>query len=720
MPRPGTTTRLSPLTSAIIAAALLVAPEAMAQRGRFASPDAAQWKKPPLIKWQRSLEDALWLAKAKNLPLLICVNMDGERGRQEPASANFAGVRYRDPAFAALVESYIPLIVSPDRHTPKDHDERGRRIACPRFGTVTCTEHISIESELFERYFNGRRVAPRHLAVTADGKQLFDRFLDRDYSRVDDALKENALKENASTDRIADAFSKLVSGPLANPDARTRAALELHFSKTDRKERIEILEAAASAGFELFDLLRIGLKDSDPAVRNRAALTLAATANERVTDLVVDTTDRVEHAGARRALYGTLFQIGLTDPIARRALQIRQGLLAEGETVKAKNWLKALEEQSAGTQKKYASDFVPNKELDELDRKIESLTNKAEQEDSRGVHQLGLAEANFRYALNSIQNKSNPEFFFVDAETAAVAAKKKGATKWAVAALRARIAYLSGRNEEAGRLAEVALGGLREEAASPHAAAVLEIHAKTQLARIYQDRKASEALPGEAITEALQSYRVLAVHPLGTEKQAIQHAGLLAWLRTNMALDRVLQHAVLRFPDSASLHERYRKVSITLGGAKQLEASYDGFDVPSKSLAVVSWHKAYAKLIAAEIQVRAGRSKAADSAYSGSIASFAVSLVANRGWKNSIDHYTALAIAGRCVIALDENRLDAAVDLLLSAAGTRTASFKDKDGLGRTSEQAARRLQDSLEKAGKQELLDKLREGLQALGLGRS
>ena len=72
------------------------------------------------------------------------------------------------------------------------------------------------------------------------------------------------------------------------------------------------------------------------------------------------------------------------------------------------------------------------------------------------------------------------------------------------------------------------------------------------------------------------------------------------------------------------------------------------------------------------------------------------------------------------MIALDENRLDAAVDLLLSAAGTRTASFKDKDGLGRTSEQAARRLQDSLEKAGKQELLDKLREGLQALGLGRS
>ena len=420
--------------------------QATAQRGRSGSPNAAQWNKPPLIKWQRSLEDALWLAKAKNLPLLICVNMDGERGREEPASANFAGVRYRDPGFAALVESYIPLIVSPDRHTPTDHDGQGRRVPCPRFGTVTCTEHISIELELFARFFNGRRVAPRHLAVTADGKQLFDRFLDGDLTRVDDALEENA---STNHHKIAESFSLLIRGPLANPDARTRSALELRFSKADRAERIAILAAAADASFELFDLLRIGLKDSDPTVRDRAALTLAATANDSVTALVVDTTDRVEHTATRRALFGTLFHIGLTDPTARWALQIRQGLLAEGETVKAKNWLKAVKEQSTGTQKEYASDFVPNDELDQLDQKIATLTNKAEQEDAKGVHHLGLAEANFRYALNSMQNRGNPEFFFQDADTAAVAAGKRGATKWAVAALRARIAYLSGRKEEA-------------------------------------------------------------------------------------------------------------------------------------------------------------------------------------------------------------------------------------------------------------------------------
>ena len=59
--------------------------------------------RPPLIAWQRDLDDAIALQRATGKPLLICVNMDGE-----PASESLAGVHYRDPEFAALTAGFIP------------------------------------------------------------------------------------------------------------------------------------------------------------------------------------------------------------------------------------------------------------------------------------------------------------------------------------------------------------------------------------------------------------------------------------------------------------------------------------------------------------------------------------------------------------------------------------------------------------------------------------
>jgi hypothetical protein len=63
--------------------------------------------------------------------------MDGEI-----ASEHFAGVRYREPETAAQMNAYTCVIASVYRHTPRDYDEEGRRVECPRFGTVTCGEHI--------------------------------------------------------------------------------------------------------------------------------------------------------------------------------------------------------------------------------------------------------------------------------------------------------------------------------------------------------------------------------------------------------------------------------------------------------------------------------------------------------------------------------------------------------------------------------------------------
>ena len=93
---------------------------------------------------------------------MIAVNMDGEI-----ASEHYAGVRYRQPDIGKLFEPYVSVIASVYRHT-RDHDDDGNRIPCPRFGGVTCGEHIAIEPLLHDQYFDETRVAPRHIMVEAD------------------------------------------------------------------------------------------------------------------------------------------------------------------------------------------------------------------------------------------------------------------------------------------------------------------------------------------------------------------------------------------------------------------------------------------------------------------------------------------------------------------------------------------------------------------------
>src|SRR5262245_686908 len=141
-------------------------PQGVTREQMWPAPTAEDWKKPCLIAWERSWDDALAVARETGKLILVCVNMDGEI-----ASEHYAGVRYRQPEIAKLYEPYVCVIASVYRHTPRDHDEQGRRILCPRFGSVTCGEHIAIEPGLYEKFMDGERVSPRHIAVELDGKE---------------------------------------------------------------------------------------------------------------------------------------------------------------------------------------------------------------------------------------------------------------------------------------------------------------------------------------------------------------------------------------------------------------------------------------------------------------------------------------------------------------------------------------------------------------------
>src|SRR5262245_58526371 len=149
---------------------------------------AEGWKKPCLVPWQRTWEDALAVSKETGKPILVCVNMDGEI-----ASEHYAGIRYRSPEIAALYDSYVTVIASVYRHTPRDYDDQGHRVLCPRFGSVTCGEHIAMEAIVYDKFLDGKRISPRHIGVdVAAGleKKLYDVYYTNDTASVFKAIHD--------------------------------------------------------------------------------------------------------------------------------------------------------------------------------------------------------------------------------------------------------------------------------------------------------------------------------------------------------------------------------------------------------------------------------------------------------------------------------------------------------------------------------------------------
>lgn len=141
------------------------------------------------IRWQRNLEDALAISSAEGRPILVAVNMDGES-----ASERIVRERYRDPAWVALTRPFVCLVASVFRHAPRDHDDSGRRIECPRLGEVTCGEHIALEPILYDRFLGGQRISPRHALVLPSGEKAFDLFLLFDLRELDRKLAEAGTK----------------------------------------------------------------------------------------------------------------------------------------------------------------------------------------------------------------------------------------------------------------------------------------------------------------------------------------------------------------------------------------------------------------------------------------------------------------------------------------------------------------------------------------------
>jgi len=285
-------------------------PQNATRESMWPAPTAEDWKKPCLVHWQRTWDDAVEVSKESGKAILVCVNMDGE-----VASEHYAGIRYRDPSIVALYEPYVCVIASVYRHNPRDYDEQGRRILCPRFGTVTCGEHIWIEPLLFEKYFEGKRIAPRHIMVELDQKEVYDVYYAWDTQTIFTALKTGIANRPPPPEITR--LDRPLEEKVTSRESGDRAAVEeayLAGTPEQRRELLRIVVAHPTATST--DLLRLAIHGLDLEMARLARKSLAQSSDPSAIDLILDALRVPLDAAERDALVAALARIGESSPRA--------------------------------------------------------------------------------------------------------------------------------------------------------------------------------------------------------------------------------------------------------------------------------------------------------------------------------------------------------------------------------------------------------------------
>ena len=643
---------------------------------------------PARIEWQRSLNDALAVQKETGLPMLVVVNMDGE-----VFNDRFAGTTYLDPAFVESTRGYVCVVASPDRHTTRDYDALGRRIECPRFPGCTCSEHINIEPELFTRYFNGTRNAPRHVGVSKDGKILFDRFLDQAMETAIDAIAQHRGKPKDKQPVEATSGDEL----LTHRDAKSRRTVEQMYEKGDPAQKRKILTAAATARNEPFDLLRMGLRDDDPAIFAAAATALANVATK---DTLIDLEDalaRADEATLGKALQARLGEIGKTDKGAARL----HGHFTENSTARlAAPWRNEWTPAAFDASSRESIEAV----VDQCERKLRATPDD-------GVRLLmATAQAAGACLLAATGGKS-VEFWFEDAKNSAgkVTAQPLLAEAKAVTAI---AAWMTGDGEAAQRAVGVALGTANSDRkpdawlASAFLDVVVQLTTSAAYAKTTADATASLGAELERTRLALQ---LQAEHQAGAEAAILVGIGLFEHVGLRAKARQFLEALVKRFPTSPAVHERWRNRLFVDFGAEVMRKRYAEFTASAADPASAQWFAGYASLVTGEQHTRDERNDLAMKAYTDAIERFAKSAAANADFADNSNHFAVLSYGGRAVLRQAAGDGAGAVDDLMRAAELRPASLDENDGLQRKPRAIAGRVARELTQQGKTELAEKLK-----------
>ena len=695
---------IPPLTRSL-SAVLLIAAQASAQvdgisrEEMWFAPTEEDWAKPCLITWERTWDDALTVARETGKPILICVNMDGEI-----ASEHYAGIRYRQSDIAALYEPYVTVMASVYRHTPRDHDDDGNRILCPRFGGVTCGEHIAIEPVLFKQFFEGERVAPRHIMYELSGGEQYDVYYAFDTQSVFAAVEEGITKR-APVEPEVNRGDRSLFDRVTSRATLDRAEIEAAYRGGDRVMRRRLLESAGTyKDVPQVDLLRLALFGDDPELRQIAWGVLLKNPTPDAVALIGDVLDLPLGREDRAALVAALEALADVSPHARTLAAVHKGLNAGSGNVDSAQWKTALEYAAAQARPRDPS------------KKLEDGEANAQASDPEAL--VAMAEGYLSLAAHPAANEDYSKLLFADARAAAHDAEEKGATGWRVAAVKALSSYYLGEREVAYGLAEEAVGGLPEDANSWSAAAALGLFAEVRQRDIANAANSKQPWPSEWLADLNGAYEVLAGHPHGTDLHAANQYDFLFALKAYRDSDNVLQRGMDRFPDSQSLHQRLRQQLLFrrgVSGLNSLEATYEEMLKAEDASPNLPWFAGYASLVAAEFMRRRGDDVEAASAYDRAIAHFETSVVNNPKNEASAAHYVALCTGGQARLAYEADEDARAVELILASFGRSPDAASSLDGLNISTVDTAKMVRARLEERGAREEHARLQAALDSL-----
>lgn len=682
------------------------APPGLVPEQMWFAPTAADWQKPVQIRWQRTWEDAVRLSQQTQKPILVCVNMDGEI-----ASEHYAGVRYRDPEIAKLWEPYVCVIASVYRHTPRDYDDQGRRIPCPRLGTVTCGEHIALEPVVYERFLDGKRISPRHIMVELDGKEVYDVFYTWDTQSVFDTLRDGISKRATQAPPVVKGDRSLRE-KIQSPDSEDREEVETLFAAADQAQRQALLEQALAEGDRVpIELLRLAAWGLDPELAKAARAGMLKAGDPGTVELIADTLKAPMTADERRALAQSLRRFATTSPRAQSLAAAHSGFAGARSAIDAERWRGVITAQS------YAAAAEQADRAKQAATADQALAGKPEDAAAR----LGVAESSLLRALELVagtarggarQARQQRQLLLADAQHHTEAAIAAGATGWRPAALQAVITSQQGDATKAHELAIAAAPQLPPEAEGRLAVELLTLFAAARQHAIIDAVRNKQDWAPEWMTDVHTTYGLLAQHPLGSDQHVVDHYDFLLFFGAPDT-DAVLERGLKRFPVSPSLHKRLRTRLLECGGPAGLEAEYEKRAAAADAAPALPWFSGYASLVAAEAHRRKNAAGEATAAYERAIVWYGKYHEATGNTDGA--HFVAMAHGGIARVRLGASDLAGTFAALQQVFATAPAAAAAVDGLGITAMQTAEMLRARATEAKDEALVQQLDAALKAL-----
>lgn len=672
------------------------------------------------VDWQRNLEDALAIAKAEGRPLLLAINMDGES-----ASDRIVREEYRDPAFVAASRRYVCLAASLFRHNPRDYDDEGRRIPCPRLGGCTCGEHMALEPILFERFLSdGDRVAPRHVAILTDGKKAWDMSLSFDLKDIDRAVIATAeTAPVARPKRVLSDWSRLAAARSAHGRSQLEAAIE---RAQDEASLGDALAAIAKHGdARSLDALRLFVPRLSGAsralqqrfVRSVRALSLGAPVAEAVRAHLQATPpfSSVEPAasGVWLRLVAELDPGGASSrafllasravgaPLAAETAKgVAQAIDASGGPFSLRTWLVEAERQrsafaGAPSKPNPITDAMPTEpalleELAQLDRERRARKGDVELRARVAKASLDLA----RRRLES--GGSGTAALLIDAEAGfdAVLRQNPDRAGWWIE--RARAAYFRNAFDEERAHASAALRALTgkelggvdfgEVASDGRAVEALRWIADANSRRFAGQVEAQPARAAASMRDALRAFAFVAISDYGDDGDWASFASFCGALGLRRHQLLVARAGALRFPGGTKIRQSLRQALWSVGGAKLGAPLADqiAFDVGSDhpGRADAEWFAGYAWLLQAEDERRRELPDAAVLSYAAATRRFEKTAQLRSDYAGNCAYYAAMCSLGAGLAHARAGRRSAAADALVAAVSRRAKLAAARDGLG--------------------------------------